>query len=400
MKGAPRGERLGVVAGLAMRSGEPEGAAVAPARDARAGAGRAGDAVAGAVARRPRLRCVRASGSMAPVSEASAESVKRVFLVGATGYIGRAVVKELVARGHSVVCFARPRAGVGGALDEAATRRALAGAEVRFGDVRDAASVKRALRGERFDAVISCLATRSGEPEDAWRIEHGAQGNVLAAAEAAGVARFVLLSAICVQKPRLAFQHAKLAFEAELAASGLRHAIVRPTAFFKSLSGQIPRVKAGKPFLVFGDGELTACTPISERDLARFLVDRLGDAESGVFPIGGPGPAITPRAQAELLFELLGEPPRIRRVPLRLFDAIVGGLGLAARVAPPLRAKAELARIGRYYATESMLLWDEEAGRYDADATPAFGEDTLRDHYERVLREGLEGQELGDHAVF
>ncbi|HJL44222.1 MAG TPA: NAD(P)-dependent oxidoreductase, partial [Polyangiaceae bacterium LLY-WYZ-15_(1-7)] len=74
--------------------------------------------------------------------------------------------------------------------------------------------------------------------------------------------------------------------------------------------------------------------------------------------------------------------------------------GLAARVAPPLRAKAELARIGRYYATESMLLWDEEAGRYDADATPAFGEDTLRDHYERVLREGLEGQELGDHAVF
>ena len=35
----------------------------------------------------------------------------------------------------------------------------------------------------------------------------------LAAAAEAGVAHFVLLSAICVQKPLLAFQHAKLAFE-------------------------------------------------------------------------------------------------------------------------------------------------------------------------------------------
>ncbi len=53
---------------------------------------------------------------------------------------------------------------------------------------------------------------------------------------------------MCVQKPLLAFQHAKLAFENVLVESGLTYSIVRPTAFFKSLSGQIDRLKRGSPF--------------------------------------------------------------------------------------------------------------------------------------------------------
>ena len=81
----------------------------------------------------------------------------------------------------------------------------------------------------------------------------------------------MLLSAICVQKPLLVFQQAKLAFEAALIASGLRYLIVQPTAFFKSLSGQIERVRRGRPFLVFGNGTLTACKPISDDDLADYI---------------------------------------------------------------------------------------------------------------------------------
>jgi uncharacterized protein YbjT (DUF2867 family) len=67
----------------------------------------------------------------------------------------------------------------------------------------------------------------------------------------------VLLSAICVQKPLLAFQQAKLAFEKLLIESGLIYSIVRPTAFLKSLSGQVERVRKGRPFVVLGDGSLT-----------------------------------------------------------------------------------------------------------------------------------------------
>jgi divinyl chlorophyllide a 8-vinyl-reductase len=327
---------------------------------------------------------------------------RRVVVLGATGTIGRATVRALVRRGHEVVCFIRPRAGVGGALSSDDSARLLAGATLRFGDVTDPASLARdGFRGERFDALVSCLASRTGATKDAWVIDHQAHVHALAAARNAGVSHVVLLSAICVQRPLLAFQQAKLAFERELIGSGLTYSIVRPTAFFKSLSGQIERVKRGKPFLVFGDGALTACKPISDDDLAAYLADCLDDTSRHhrVLPIGGPGDAITPRQQGEHLFALLGRAPRFKQVPVAMLDAIIGVLGIAGRVVPALAAKAELARIGRYYATESMLVLDPVTGRYDPAATPSTGTETLFDFYAGLIR-GAAAPERGDHAVF
>ena len=248
---------------------------------------------------------------------------------------------------------------------------------------------------------MSCLASRTGAPADAWAIDHDAQLAALNAARAAGVGRFVLLSAICVQKPRLAFQQAKLAFEGKLATSGLDYAIVRPTAFFKSLSGQVARVKAGRPFLMFGDGRLTACKPISDDDLAAYLADCVTNPErrNRIWPIGGPGPAITPRDQAQALSRLLGREVRTRSAPLALMDAAISALSALGRVSPRLADKAEFARIGRYYASESMLFWDEARQCYDADATPETGRETLFDFYEKLIR-GEARIDLGAHAAF
>lgn len=335
-------------------------------------------------------------------AEAPRPGPRRIFVTGASGTIGRATVRALLRRRHEVVCFVRPRSGVGGRVDAQQCASLFPGATVRFGDVTSAASLANdGFRGERFDALVSCLASRTGVPADAWAIDHRAQVETLDAAKAAGVTQVVLLSAICVQKPMLAFQQAKLAFEQELMASGLTWSIVRPTAFFKSLSGQVERVRRGKPFLLFGDGALTACKPISDDDLADYLAGCLDDpARQGrVLPIGGPGEALTPRQQGEMLFELLGRPPRFRPVPVALLDVIVTVLGTLGRVLPSLAAKAELARIGHYYATESMLVWDPAAGRYDADATPSTGSETLEDHYRRLLA-GEATLERGDHAVF
>jgi divinyl chlorophyllide a 8-vinyl-reductase len=245
----------------------------------------------------------------------------RVGLLGATGTIGRATLATLMRRGHDVVCLARSCPS--GAL-------AVGGPEIRVVDVCNPVSIARdGFRGERFDAVVSCMASRTGTPRDAWAIDHQAHVNVLAAASRLGVGHFVLLSAICVQKPLLGFQHAKLAFETALIESGLMFSIVRPTAFFKSLSGQVERVKRGKSFLVFGDGTLSA----------------------------------------------------------------------AARLAPALSEKAELARIGRYYATESMLVLNPETGRYDAAATPSAETETLFEFYKKLV-DGDAAAERGDHAVF
>ena len=327
---------------------------------------------------------------------------QRVCVLGATGTIGRATVAALVRQGHEVICFVRARAGVGGALGTADMAQLFAGATLRVVDPADPASLARdGFVGERFDAVVSCLASRTGTPRDAWAIDHDAHLRALEAARQAGVTHFVLLSAICVQKPRLAFQKAKLAFEAALIASGLRYSIVRPTAFFKSLSGQIERVRQGRPFLVFGDGRLTACKPISDDDLADYLAGCLRDESrwNRILPIGGPGEAITPRQQGEALFALLGRPAKFRSAPVALLDVIIACLATLGRVVPSLADKAELAKIGRYYATESMLVLDPQTGRYDAAATPSTGTRTLFDYYRAVLA-GAEVVDRGDHAVF
>ena len=336
------------------------------------------------------------------MKDTSSPHPRRVLVLGATGTIGRATARALVQRGHDVTCFVRPRAGVSGALSADDSARLLPGAALRFGDVCDPASLARdAFAGERFDALVSCLASRTGVPRDAWAIDHQAHVHALAAARRAGVSQMVLLSAICVQKPLLAFQHAKLAFERELMQSGLDYSIVRPTAFFKSLSGQVERVRRGKPFLLFGDGTLTACKPISDDDLADYLADCLDHPElrNRVLPIGGPGDAITPRQQGEHLFALAGREPKFKHVPVALLDVIIKTLGVMGRVLPPLAAKAELARIGRYYATESMLVLNPDTGRYDAAATPSTGRQTLFEHYADLLQ-GRAATERGDHAVF
>src|ERR1700761_168172 len=123
---------------------------------------------------------------------------RRVLVVGATGTIGRATVRALVRRGHEVVCFVRPRAGVGGRLAPEDSARTLAGAIVRFGEVQDPASLVRdGIRGERFDALVSCLASRTGVPRDAWDIDYQANVRTFEAAQNAGVSHVVLLSAIC-----------------------------------------------------------------------------------------------------------------------------------------------------------------------------------------------------------
>ena len=322
-------------------------------------------------------------------------------MLGATGTIGRAATRALVQSGHDVVCFVRSRTRIGRSSREDAADL-LAGAAVRVGEVTEPGSLRRdGIRGERFDALVSCLASRTGAPQDAWAIDYRAHVDALAAAQSASVGHMVLLSAICVQKPLLAFQHAKLAFERELIDSGLKYSIVRPTAYFKSLSGQIDRLRQGKPFLVFGDGTQTACKPISDDDLARYLAGCLDDEcrWNRILPIGGPGEATTPRQQGEHLFALLNREPHFRRVPVALLDMIVRVFGTVGRFAPRLAEKAELARIGRYYATESMLVLDPVTGRYDAAATPSTGSDTLFDFYARLI-DGKASVDRGDHAVF
>ncbi len=121
--------------------------------------------------------------------------------------------------------------------------------------------------------------------------------------------------------------------------------------------------------------------------------------QNAVLPIGGPGNAMTAKDQGKLLFDALGLEPSFRSVPVGLLDTIIAVTGTLGKLIPKLAEKAELARIGRYYATESMLVWDGDTGRYDPDATPSTGQDTLAEHY-ALLARGEVSTDLREHAVF
>ena len=140
-----------------------------------------------------------------------------ILLLGGTGTIGRATAQALRTEGHRVTALIRP----------SVITDLLPGCTVIRGEVTPD-TLTEAMPG--IDAVVSCLASRTGAPKDAWAVDHATNSAALKAAVEAGVRHFVLLSAICVQKPLLDFQRAKLAFEAELQAAPVDWTIVRPTA--------------------------------------------------------------------------------------------------------------------------------------------------------------------------
>ena len=160
---------------------------------------------------------------------------------------------------------------------------------------------------KNVEAIISCLASRSGIKKDAYAIDYQATLNCMEAGmdDAVKARHFVLLRAFCCKNPWLQFQQAKLKFEAALQAQDkMTYSIVRPTAFFKSVSGQLEVVQMGAPFVMFGDGEVTRCNPMAEADLATYLVDCIADKKrwGKILNIGGPDEPLTMKKQGEVCY--------------------------------------------------------------------------------------------------
>ena len=305
----------------------------------------------------------------------------KIFVAGATGYIGTSVVKSALEKNFDVVAAKREESADFGLKHQKLTVIKISENDNSWVD-----------KLKDIDVFISCLASRSGEPKDAHCVDFKLNKLLLEKAKAIKCAQFILLSAICVQKPKLAFQFEKLAFEERLRNSGLNFSIIRPTAYFKSLSGQIENIKKGKPYIYFGDGKLTQCNPISEKDLSLFILSCISDKNKWkkILPIGGPNQSLTPKNVGEMLFEIFEVTPKYRSFPIKILDVISLFFLIGSPFSIWAKNKFELIKIAKYYATESMLAWDEGKMCYDAFKTPSTGNDTLEQLFYAIKEQKVE----------
>jgi len=150
-----------------------------------------------------------------------------VSVVGSTGTLGRAIVRRLRMDGVVVRALVRPASDVTVLRDS--------GPELVVGDLRNAESLRRACQG--CDAVVttaSSLHTSTGfDPE---RTDRNGNLNLIEAARQESVGHIVFTSTIgadALDAPRV-FRSKRL-IEERLAASGLRHTILRPAGFMENL---------------------------------------------------------------------------------------------------------------------------------------------------------------------
>jgi len=141
----------------------------------------------------------------------------KIFVAGGTGAIGRPLIGKLLAEGHAVVALTRS--------PEKAQALMKQGIEPAIADVFDAEAVKTVVSHAHPEVVIEQLTalpkTYTRESMNAAaalnariRLEGG--GNVLAAAQAAGVRRYLRQSVAfyAIPGPGLADEHTPLAFDA------------------------------------------------------------------------------------------------------------------------------------------------------------------------------------------
>jgi uncharacterized protein YbjT (DUF2867 family) len=191
----------------------------------------------------------------------------KVFLTGATGFVGREVLSQLRDLGHSIRVLAREPA--------AASARALSmpsQVEIHSGDVTRPDSLKGALEG--IDAVVHLVGIISQVGANSFHNVHvrGTQ-NLIEATRAAGVRRFVHMSALGTRLQASSQYHrTKWAAEEALRCSGLDYTIFRPSIIFgpeDHFVNLFARIARFSPIIpVMGDGK-TRFAPVAVESVAR-----------------------------------------------------------------------------------------------------------------------------------
>jgi NADH dehydrogenase len=243
-------------------------------------------------------------------------TIRRIFLTGGAGFVGRLLRQELDRAGYEVV-----------ALDRSGRIARDAGnARVVRGDLLDPSTYRDALAG--CDAVVH-LAAATGTATAERHVEDTARGTetILGASRETGVSRFLLVSSIAASFPdKRDYPYAQAKEQAERAArdSGIRHAILRPTII---LGENAPLAKslaslAMLPAILLPGSSTVRVQPIDVRDTVAAILAVLAEDRfrNETFEIGGPEVLTMEELLQRIRQARTGRRGRVLRIPVWFFQ--------------------------------------------------------------------------------
>jgi len=249
--------------------------------------------------------------------------MNRIFVTGASGFLGSRLLRTLVTRGMAFVGLDRT-----GKL--AAKGASQDGLEVVRGDLLNPQTYREALASTPT-VVHMAAATGKASADEHFEVNSRGTETLLEECLQAGVQRFLFISSIAVKFPdksRYYYAQAKQLAERAVQDSGLDFMILRPTIILGRGSGPLTALDrlARMPVIpVFGDGRVRV-QPVFVEDLVACIVAILEQPLFGeeVLELGGP----TVLTIEDLLLEIrragIGRPGRTVHVPLRPLLMLLG----------------------------------------------------------------------------
>lgn len=226
-----------------------------------------------------------------------------IIVAGATGYLGRHLVKALQNRKIAFKAIARNKKKL--------EKMGLDDSQILQAEVTQPDTISGLLAGAKI--LISTIGiTRQKDGLTYMDVDYQANLNLLKEAEKSGIKKFIYVSAINGNQMRhLKIMAAKEKFVDRLQASNLDYTIVRPNGFFSDMKDFLAMAQKGKVYL-FGDGEYKL-NPIHGEDLAEVIIDNI-DRPVAEIEVGGPD-ILTQNEIAELALKAHRQPKKIVHLP-------------------------------------------------------------------------------------
>ena len=248
----------------------------------------------------------------------------RIFVTGGSGFVGSAVIEELVARGYQVNALVRTHD-----ID-------TAGGRVRSvrGDLFTPDALDEGMRGcVGVIHLVGIIVEKRIEGVTFDRIHFQGTRDVVDAARRVGVRRYVHMSALGTRPDAVSTYHrTKFLAEEYVRQSGLDWTIFRPSVIhgpkgeFMQMETKWARRKS-PPFLFmpyFGGKRAGRLQPVYVKDVARAFVDALEKPKTvgEVYPLGGNQILTWPEMHRTVARAVVGKPRAVAAMPAPVARAL------------------------------------------------------------------------------